>query len=659
KGVGTATITVSSPATNNYDAASPKSFSITVTEKSPYSDSVPGLVMWLDGKDVNGDRLAESASDFLSGGKVGSWADRSGNANTRTQGTTTNQPTYSTGGGLDFDGNDFMTGTLPTSLTGNPGFTAIIVADATSNDKQMLGLGSSSATNYIRLYDNGTIGYTSSVSQTGSYNFYTGKSVGVWRKKTGSNFDKAELKINGFTKGLTLSGTADATGFSIATNSNGLTLGGSTGTTGTIYEVLLYANDLPDYTIKRMEGYLAHKWGSEASLPSGHPFKSTAPDFGGAQSIVTSGSSIPVVSGTPTLSFDIGLFTLEEYGIYATSGLPLAYSSSNTSVLDVDTTTGKLEPKGAGTVTITISQAGDTHFSAASNATLNVAISQDRSQTIDFPTLTDQNATMVNQTISLGASASSGLTVTYTSDDTSVASVSGSTLTINGLGTVTITASQSGGTDPSNSNVTYLAAESVSHTFTVSKADQFITFAALPDRNNTAGQTFTLSATASSGGTVTFESNNTSIVSLSGDRNQTATILDEGPVTITASTPATSTYKPASKSRSFNTIKDSQTITFEAIADTNTTVTSITPSASASSGLAVTFESNDTSVVSVSGSTLYVQGAGYVTITARQTGNYAYRAAIPETRTFFVKLVGRPLIVLFDGGGTMGTSESF
>ena len=141
---------------------------------------------------------------------------------------------------------------------------------------------------------------------------------------------------------------------------------------------------------------------------------------------------------------------------------------------------------------------------------------------------------------------------------------------------MTITASQSGGTDPSNSNITYLAAESISHTFTVSKADQFITFAALPDRNNTAGQTFTLSATASSGGTVTFESNNTAIVSLSGDRNQTATILDEGPVTITASTPATSTYKPASKSRSFNTIKDSQYITFGAIADSNTSVSNIT-----------------------------------------------------------------------------------
>ena len=263
-GVGTATITVSQPGDTNYNAATSKTFTITVTEKSPYSDSVPGLVMWLDGKDVNGDRLAESASNFLAGGKVGSWADRSGNANTRTQGTTANQPTYSTGGGLDFDGNDFMTGTLPNSLTGNPGFTAIIVADTTSNDKQMLGMGSSSASSFIRLHDSGKIGYTSSISQTGSYNLYTAKSIGVWRKKSGSNFDKGEFKLNGSDKGLTMSGSTDATGFSIASDSSGLTLGkSSNGTVGTIYEVLLYTNDLPNYTIKRMEGYLAHKWGSE------------------------------------------------------------------------------------------------------------------------------------------------------------------------------------------------------------------------------------------------------------------------------------------------------------------------------------------------------------------------------------------------------------
>ena len=327
----------------------------------------------------------------------------------------------------------------------------------------------------------------------------------------------------------------------------------------------------------------------------------------------------------------------------------------NTAVA-VDAATGRLEPKGAGSATITLSQAGDNHFSAASNVTLNIAISEDRSQTITFAAITDQNATMINQTISLGATASSGLAVTYASSDTSVASVSGSTLTINALGTVTITASQSGGTDPANANVSYLAAEDVSHTFTISKADQFITFDALPDRNNTDGQTFTLSATASSGLTVSFESNNTAIVEVNGT---TATLLGEGPVTITASQAGNTTYNAASKSRSFNAIKESQTISFSAIADTNTSVSSITPGATASSGLAVVYESNDTSIITVSGSTLNIQGAGNVTVTATQPGNYAYRAALPEARSFNVALVGRPLDLIFDGGGTMGINENF
>ena len=461
-------------------------------------------------------------------------------------------------------------------------------------------------------------------------------------------------------KGLTLSGNADATGFSIATDSNGLTLGHtwSRGITGTVYEVLLYANDLPDYTIKRMEGYLAHKWGSTANLPSGHPFKSTAPDFGGSQTIVTSGNTIPVVSSAATLSIDIGKFTLEEYGCYATSGLPLSYATSNAAVIAVDSATGKLDPKGAGTATITLSQAGDSHFSAASSVTLSIAISEDRSQTIDFPALPDMNASSSAQTVTLGATASSGLAVTYTSSDTSKATISGSTMTVaaNALGTISITASQSGGTDPSNSNITYIAAESITQTFSVSKADQFITFDALPDRNITDGTTFSLSATASSSLSVTFESNDTNLLTISGT---TATIKDEGPVTITASQAGNDSYNPASKSRSFNLFKKDQTITFAAISDTNTTVSSITPVASASSGLTVIYESNDTSIVSVSGSTLNINGGGYVTVTAKQLGSVAWRAATPVDRSFYVELVGKPMTLIFDGGGTMGTNESF
>ena len=217
------------------------------------------------------------------------------------------------------------------------------------------------------------------------------------------------------------------------------------------------------------------------TCPAGHPFKSTAPDFGGSQSIVTNGNTIPVVSSAATLSIDIGKFTLEEYGCYATSGLPLSYATSNAAVIAVDSATGKLDPKGAGTATITLSQGGDSHFSAASSVTLSIAISEDRSQTIDFPALPDMNASSSAQTVTLGATASSGLAVTYTSSDTSKATISGTTMAAaNALGSVSITASQSGGTDPSNSNVTYIAAESITQTFSISKSDQFITFAALP-----------------------------------------------------------------------------------------------------------------------------------------------------------------------------------
>ena len=315
------------------------------------------------------------------------------------------------------------------------------------------------------LYQNGS----TSVSQNGNYHLNSTKSVAVFTRPAGGDFDKGTYFLNGQGKGITLSGNKDATGFAVPSGTP-LTLGGTSGAiTGKIREVMLYSNALPEYSRKRLEGYLAHKWGSTANLPASHPFKSTAPIFGGSQSIVTNTHTIPVVSSSPTLSFDIGLFTLEEYGIYATSGLPLSYASDDTSVLDV--TGGKLDPEGAGTVTLTLSQAGDTHFSAASNATFSLTITQDRSQSITFPPIADVNTTV--STIDLSsASASSGLAITFTSTDTDVATVSGSTLTIVGPGTVTIKANQSGGTV---SSINYSAAPEVERSFTVTSVGKSLT----------------------------------------------------------------------------------------------------------------------------------------------------------------------------------------
>ena len=40
-----------------------------------------------------------------------------------------------------------------------------------------------------------------------------------------------------------------------------------------MHEVMLFSGSLTDFAIRRMEGYLAHKWGSNARLVAGHPFR--------------------------------------------------------------------------------------------------------------------------------------------------------------------------------------------------------------------------------------------------------------------------------------------------------------------------------------------------------------------------------------------------
>ena len=103
---------------------------------------------------------------------------------------------------------------------------------------------------------------------------------------------------------------------------------------------MLYKNQLSHYGRKRLEGYLAHKWGGTANLPTGHPFKTTAPDFGGSQSIVT---NVHTITGTPPLSLVILVCLLWKSITFMPLGLPLSYASDNTSVIAVNN--GKLNPK--------------------------------------------------------------------------------------------------------------------------------------------------------------------------------------------------------------------------------------------------------------------------------------------------------------------------
>jgi len=49
------------------------------------------------------------------------------------------------------------------------------------------------------------------------------------------------------------------------------------GTIGNTCEIIAFDSTLADVDRQKLEGYLAHKWGFAASLPTGHPYKSAPP----------------------------------------------------------------------------------------------------------------------------------------------------------------------------------------------------------------------------------------------------------------------------------------------------------------------------------------------------------------------------------------------
>jgi hypothetical protein len=124
--------------------------------------------------------------------------------------------------------------------------------------------------------------------------------------------------------------------------------------------------------------------------------------------------------------------------------------------LSVNTATGLITgtPTAAGSSTVTLYATND-----LGAATQSLALTVNRqAQAITFGGLPGKQ--VGDAQFNLAAAASSGLPVTYTSSNPSVATVSGNTVTVVGVGSTTITASQSG-------NGTYLPAVDVSQILAV------------------------------------------------------------------------------------------------------------------------------------------------------------------------------------------------
>jgi uncharacterized protein (TIGR03437 family) len=245
-------------------------------------------------------------------------------------------------------------------------------------------------------------------------------------------------------------------------------------------------------------------------------------------------------------------------------------------------------------------------------------------QTIAFGALVDNALGTAPFTIS--ATASSGLTLSFSSLTNPVCTVAGSLVTLVTVGACSIQATQAG-------NNTFLAAPPVIQGFQVTPEVQTITFAAL------AGQTlgaapFTVSATASSALAVNFSSLTGAICSVAGS---TVALLAGGTCTVEATQAGNATYLAAPPvDQSFQVAPQSQTITFGALANQTLGAAAFTVAATASSALAVSFSSLTSPVCSVAGSLVTLVAVGTCTIQATQAGNSNYVAATPVSQGFQV-----------------------
>ena len=248
-------------------------------------------------------------------------------------------------------------------------------------------------------------------------------------------------------------------------------------------------------------------------------------------------------------------------------------------------------------------------YTGTASGTLTIA---PESQSIDFAAL--PGVTVGSPPITLTASASSGLPVGYASTVPSVATVSGNVVTIVGQGTTNIIASQAGNGD-------VLAAPSVSRPLVVSPVAATVTLSNL-------SQTYTgapLSAT------VTTSPPGLS-VSVSYDGNAAL------PVHAGTHTVAATVTQPGYTGGATGTLsiaQATQTITFGALSP-GTVGAHVTLTASASSGLPVSFSSSNTAAATVSGNVATLLAVGTTTITASQAGSVDFQAAAP---------VAQPLVV--------------
>lgn len=268
------------------------------------------------------------------------------------------------------------------------------------------------------------------------------------------------------------------------------------------------------------------------------------------------------------------------------------------------------------------------------------ACAQAQPQTVTLTT--NITGRVVGQTVALTATSTgnAALPITYSLVNTpaTVATLSGSTLTLTGVGSVTVRARKAG-------NAAYAEATAEA-TFAVGQGQPVLTLPALP--NKTYGDpALTLQATSTVPALPIGYSLVNTAATVATLSSNTITLVGAGTVTVRATQAGNANYLAAAPvERTFTVAKAPQAVNFAELADTDFAANkTVALAASSSAGLPVSYAVLE-GPATVAGATLTLTGVGAVRVQARQAGTANYLAAEAE-QTF----VARGVALALNAGG--------
>jgi sugar lactone lactonase YvrE len=331
------------------------------------------------------------------------------------------------------------------------------------------------------------------------------------------------------------------------------------------------------------------------------------------------------------VTFGVAPITLSATGGGSTSPVTFSVLSGPGSVSGTNNAT--LTVTGAGTIIIAADQAAQGNYAAATEVVQELIVSQAPQAITGFTVASPVTYGVTPITLSATAGLS-GNPVTFSIiAGNNYATLSGSTLTITGAGTIVIAANELG-------NANYLAAPQVTQTLIVNQASQTITFPQ-PTTPVTFGVApITLTATGgASGNLVTFY-----VVSgpgiLTGD---VLTVTGAGSIVVAADQAGNANYSAAPEvQRTIVVNPASQAINFPVISpvtyrQNQTIILSASDVNSPNSGNPILFTvASGPGTIPAGSNVLTVTGAGSIVINANQAANTNYSAAAQVQMTLVV-----------------------